>query len=178
MRHPTQIAFAVAAACFCGASCSESPTPARPADTRVNETLFDLTLPGPWSRLDANETTFTYQRQDGSERLTVSLALAKRALTEAERIEAMEQFVERTRAAERDGTTLSDVGRGKMAGRLMARYEGSDESTGRLFTCLIMSNSTVVASFYFESSVGDKQRFLENARAALTNVTLRERPSP
>jgi hypothetical protein len=166
--------IAAATASLWTLSCSEAPAERASTDTVIKEPLFELTLPGPWSRLDATDSVFTYQRADGTERLTVSLRIAKRKLSDAEQVEAMERFVEGARAAERPGATLSDVGRGKMGDRLLARYEGSDGATGRLFTCLVMSNRTVVASFYFESGTGDKKRFLESARAALTDITLRE----
>ncbi len=123
------------------------------SDTRVREPYFRMTLPGTWSRsFDAEAEVWNFNTPQ--EQITVSLrGLAGSPDSEA-RLDVLQRMIRLRREAElaaAPGSQLGEVVVATLGSNHLARYEGSGPPSDRLFTCLLMVNTSVLGTFYYES---------------------------
>lgn len=153
-----------------------SLTRAQPADTKIQEAYFSISLPGRWTATSREEDDglFVYS-SDSNEQVTVSIFLAQPRLRESELEEKFASFIQGRRSAE--GTQDPDV---ELLETRVARpghgitgfYQGRSKSGRRLANFAIV-NSAGIANFYYEASV-PADVFAERARSILGEVTFVE----
>jgi hypothetical protein len=146
------------------------------SDTRVREPYFRMTLPGTWSRsFDAEAEVWKFNTPN--EQITVSLrGLAATADSQA-RLDVLQRMVQLRRDADlavASGSQLGEVVVATLGPSHLARYEGSGPLPDRLFTCLLMVNTSVLGTFYYESQGLQLAVFQERGRAAFNSLQLAE----
>lgn len=144
--------------------------------TRVREPYFRMSLPGTWSRsFDAEAEVWNFNTPN--EQITVSLrGLAGSPDSEA-RLDVLQRMIRIRREAELaavPGCQLGEVVVATVGANHLARYEGSGPPADRLFTCLLLVNTSVLGTFYYESQGLSSEAFHERGRLAFNSLQLAE----
>jgi len=146
----------------------------KPKDTTIDEHVFSLILPGPWSRQPSPDPTrWTYASQSGLEQLTVSVFSSTQPMSADEQHETLKDVLVVRRRAEEEaasGTTMTDTTLTEVGGVPGARYDGFHSSARRRLSCLLLCSSTAVTVFYYEALDLTEQEAASRAEAILGSV--------
>jgi hypothetical protein len=146
------------------------------SDTRANEGVFSVTLPGHWTRLPPSDgARWTYRSE--REQLTVSLMSSTHRMSDDEQISTIERVTELRRRAETEtlgiaGVTMTETTFAESGGVHAARFGGVESASQRRFHCLLLCSSCSVTVFYYEAIGMTQQEADSRARPIFNSVAV------
>jgi hypothetical protein len=147
----------------------------KPQDTVIREDVFRVTLPGKWLKAPSGENQWTYQTEDQSEQLTVSIMGDNSGLSMQERSTTLERLIEIRRSSElkipgRTGISVGEATFGESGGVLAACYAGAQAGTQYRFHCLTLASSHTFTFFYYEASGHLESKSEARAKAIFNSI--------
>ena len=149
------------------------------SDTIVIEEYFHMTLPGTWSRVfNKAEHRWNFLSHTGKEQITVSMTFDKRGTLGQPQPNVLENIINIRRATEAKAcpnpVELSETVTVRNGQILCARYEGieNNKDSLRRFSCMLMSNGTMIAIFYFEAVGIAHDEFQHRGRTAFNSIVI------
>jgi hypothetical protein len=144
--------------------------------TAIREPFFRMTLPGKWSSwFDQANERWNFNTE--SEQVTVSLMGVAPGMSSDERLELLKELVRVRREAElavATGVRLGQVVYASAGATHLARYEASGPEPDRLSTCLLMVNTSVIGTFFYEAAGLAEAEFQSRGRSAFNSIQLAE----
>ena len=146
-------------------------------DTLVEKDRFQLTLPGRWHAVPAqDENSFAYQCEGHEEQLTVSLFFSDHEMQDAEQGTVVEHMIAHRQRAERelseDSVEVSTAGYGQEGEVVAGRYTAY-EAPNRRSATLVLCGPWTVAVFFYEALNQSQETFENRARLIMNSIVLR-----
>ena len=154
-------------------------------DTRIKTPLFELILPGAWTRAMPEPGLTTFRSPSGSEQLSISSTKVREPLTRDEQPDTLRAFVQVRRDAEArlaPASALSDAIYLDAPPRAM--FAARDAARNRLSATIVLRQNTGFLVLYLESVGGGTGSFedlvgrLSTACAMRTQAVTRNTSGP